>query len=50
MKLKSIEDIETKYPGISEKDGWLDLHMKRGVYAFFIWGYYICVLPRLLYF
>ena len=30
MKLKSIEDIETKYPGISDKDGWLDLHMKRG--------------------
>jgi hypothetical protein len=30
MELKTIDDIEKKYPGISDKKGWLDLHIKRG--------------------
>ena len=30
MELKTIDDIEKKYPGISDKKGWLDLHRKRG--------------------
>ena len=28
--MKNLEDIEKKYPGISEKDGWVDLHFERG--------------------
>lgn len=26
----NLEEFEEKYPGISEKEGWLDLHVKRG--------------------
>ena len=27
----NLEDLEIKYPGISEKEGWLDLHLRRGM-------------------
>ena len=26
----NLEDLEKKYPKISEKEGWVDLHFKRG--------------------
>ena len=26
----NLEEFEKKYPGVSDKDGWLDLHLKRG--------------------
>jgi hypothetical protein len=26
----TLEDLESKYPGVSEKEGWFDLHLKRG--------------------
>ena len=25
-----LDTLEQKYPGISEKEGWIDLHFKRG--------------------
>jgi hypothetical protein len=25
-----LDTLEQKYPGISEKEGWIDLHLKRG--------------------
>ena len=30
MKEFSLEQFEIKYPKVSEQDGWLDLHLKRG--------------------
>ena len=30
MEKFNLETLEQKYPGISEKEGWLDLHLKRG--------------------
>ena len=31
MEKFNFEILEEKYPGISEKEGWLDLHLKRGM-------------------
>lgn len=31
MEKFNLETLEQKYPGISEKEGWLDLHLKRGM-------------------
>ena len=31
MEKFNLESIEEKYPGISEKEGWIDLHLKRGM-------------------
>jgi hypothetical protein len=31
MEKFNLEKLEEKYPGISEKEGWLDLHLKRGM-------------------
>ena len=31
MEKFNLEMLEEKYPGISEKEGWLDLHLKRGM-------------------
>lgn len=31
MEKFNLETLEEKYPGIAEKEGWLDLHLKRGM-------------------
>lgn len=31
MEKFNLETLEQKYPGISEKEGWLNLHLKRGM-------------------
>jgi hypothetical protein len=31
MEKFNFETIEKKYPGISDKEGWVDLHLKKGM-------------------
>ena len=31
MEKFNLEQLEEKYPGIAEKEGWIDLHLKRGM-------------------